>query len=146
MRKKLWIWQVVLLVAIFGLWHVATHPELVPPFVWDNPDRAAFFFGEPVKIFKVIVAWFAGGEIYPHLWVTLQETALAFVIGSALGLVVGLWLGLTPFASALLDPYIKAANAMPRVVLAPIFMVWFGLGIWSKVALGVTLVFFIVFL
>ena len=145
MRKKLWIWQVVLLVAIFAFWHVATHPELIPPFVWDNPDRAAFFFGEPVKIFKVIVEWFAGGEIYPHLWVTLQETALAFVIGSVLGLVIGLWLGLTPFASALLDPYIKAMNAMPRVVLAPIFMVWFGLGIWSKVALGVTLVFFIVF-
>jgi NitT/TauT family transport system permease protein len=145
MKRRLWIWQVVLLVAVFGIWHVATDPELIPPFVWDNPDRAAFFFGEPVKIFKVIGAWFASGEIYPHLWVTLQETALAFVIGSVLGLVIGLWLGLTPFASALLDPYIKAANAMPRVVLAPIFMVWFGLGIWSKVALGVTLVFFIVF-
>ena len=145
MKKKLWIWQCLLLVAIFAFWHVATHPEILPPFVWDNPDRAAFFFGEPVKIFKAVYVWFAGGEIYPHLWVTLQETALAFVIGSALGLGIGLWLGLTPFASALLDPYIKAANAMPRVVLAPIFMVWFGLGIWSKVALGVTLVFFIVF-
>ena len=145
MKRRLWIWQVVLLVAIFGIWHVATHPDLVPPIVWDNPSRAAFFFGEPLKIFGVIGDWFASGEIYPHLWVTLQETALAFVIGSVLGLAIGLWLGLTPFASALLDPYIKAANAMPRVVLAPIFMVWFGLGIWSKVALGVTLVFFIVF-
>jgi len=145
MKKRLWIWQAALLAAIFAFWHVATHPELVPPFVWDNPDRAAFFFGEPVKIFKAIYAWFASGEIYPHLWVTLQETALAFFIGSALGLAIGLWLGLSPMASALLDPYIKAANAMPRVVLAPIFMVWFGLGIWSKVALGVTLVFFIVF-
>ncbi|MBL0142108.1 MAG: ABC transporter permease [Betaproteobacteria bacterium] len=145
MRKKLWIWQTILLVLLFGFWHVATHPDLIPPFVWDNPNRAAFFFGEPVKIFQVIGVWFTGGEIYPHLWVTLQETALAFVIGSVAGLVIGLWLGLTPFASALLDPYIKAMNAMPRVVLAPIFMVWFGLGIWSKVALGVTLVFFIVF-
>jgi NitT/TauT family transport system permease protein len=145
MRRKLWIWQFLLLVAIFGFWHVATHPDLIPPFVWDNPNRAAFFFGEPVKIFGAIWDWFRTGEIYPHLWVTLQETALAFVIGSVLGLAIGLWLGLTPFASALMDPYIKAANAMPRVVLAPIFMVWFGLGIWSKVALGVTLVFFIVF-
>src|SRR4030095_3631617 len=80
-----------------------------------------------------------------HLWVTLQETALAFVIGAVLGLLTGLWLGLSPTASTLFDPYITAANAMPRVVLAPIFMVWFGLGIWSKVALGVTLVFFTVF-
>jgi NitT/TauT family transport system permease protein len=67
------------------------------------------------------------------------------VIGSVLGLMFGLWLGLSPTASAIFDPYITAMNAMPRVVLAPIFMVWFGLGIWSKVALGVTLVFFIVF-
>jgi NitT/TauT family transport system permease protein len=56
-----------------------------------------------------------------------------------------LWLALTPFASRLLDPYIIAVNSMPRVILAPIFAVWFGLGIWSKVLLGVTLVFFIVF-
>ncbi len=117
----------------------------MPPFVWDNPNRAAFFFGEPVKIFSAIWVWFSEGAIYQHLWVTLQETALAFVIGSLLGLAVGLWLGLSPMASALFDPYITAMNAMPRVVLAPIFMVWFGLGIGSKVALGVTLVFFIVF-
>ena len=58
---------------------------------------------------------------------------------------MGLWLALSPAAAAVFDPYIKAANAMPRVILAPIFFVWFGLGIWSKVALGVTLVFFIVF-
>ena len=145
MRKHLRLWQAGLLLAIFGLWQVLAQPELLPPIVWDNPHRAAFFFGEPLKIFHVIWVWFSGGEIYGHLWVTLQETALAFIIGSVLGLAVGLWLGLSPTASALFDPYITAMNAMPRVVLAPIFMVWFGLGIWSKVALGVTLVFFIVF-
>jgi NitT/TauT family transport system permease protein len=134
-----------MLAAIFIAWQVLAQPDLVPPFVWENPNRAAFFFGEPVKIFRVIWEWFSQGTIYQHLWVTLQETALAFVIGSLLGLAVGLWLGLSPTASALFDPYITAMNAMPRVVLAPIFMVWFGLGIWSKVALGVTLVFFIVF-
>ena len=144
-RTKLRILQLLLLAAIFAVWQVLTQPGLVPPFVWDNPDRAAFFFGEPLKMFQVIWAWFSDGTIYKHLWVTLEETVLAFVIGSALGLVVGLWLGLSGTASALLDPYITALNAMPRVVLAPIFMVWFGLGIWSKVALGVTLVFFIVF-
>jgi NitT/TauT family transport system permease protein len=144
-RRRLWIVQLFLLLAIFGAWQLLTQPGLLPPVFWDNPDRAAFFFGEPVRIFKVIWEWFAGGAIYQHLWVTLEETALAFGIGAALGLAMGLWLGLSPMASALFDPYIIAANAMPRVVLAPIFMVWFGLGIWSKVALGVTLVFFIVF-
>jgi NitT/TauT family transport system permease protein len=138
-------WQLALLASIFVVWQLLTQPELLPPIVWDNPNRAAFFFGEPLKIFAVIWEWFSSGAVYEHLWVTLQETALAFVIGSVLGLAFGLWLGLSPGASALLDPYITAMNAMPRVVLAPIFMVWFGLGIWSKVALGVTLVFFIVF-
>jgi NitT/TauT family transport system permease protein len=85
------------------------------------------------------------GDIYQHLAVTLAETVLAFAIGTATGLGAGLWLALSPAASAVLDPYIKAANSMPRVILAPIFGVWFGLGIWSKVALAVTLVFFIVF-
>jgi NitT/TauT family transport system permease protein len=144
-RRYLRLWQALILVGIFAAWQLLAQPGLIPPFVWENPDRAAFFFGEPVKIFKAIWVWFTDGTIYQHLWVTLQETVLAFVIGSVLGLAVGLWLGLSPTASALFDPYITAMNAMPRVVLAPIFMVWFGLGIWSKVALGVTLVFFIVF-
>ncbi len=145
MKRRLWPWQLLLLVLIFVAWQALTQPDLLPPLVWDNPDRAAFFFGEPVRMLRVIWSWFTEGTIYKHLWVTLEETVLAFVIGAALGLGVGLWLGLSATASALLDPYITAMNAMPRVVLAPIFMVWFGLGIWSKVALGVTLVFFIVF-
>lgn len=86
-----------------------------------------------------------GADIYQHLAVTLIETVLAFGIGTVLGLACGLWLALSPLAAAICDPYIKALNSMPRVILAPIFAVWFGLGIASKVALGVTLVFFIVF-
>lgn len=70
---------------------------------------------------------------------------MAFAVGAGTGLACGLWLALAPMASALLEPYIKAFNSMPRIVLAPIFSVWFGLGMGSKVALGVTLVFFIVF-
>jgi NitT/TauT family transport system permease protein len=104
-----------------------------------------FFFGRPLVVLRRVGEWFASGKIYPHLGVTLVETVLAFAIGTLLGIGVGLWLGLSPFASALLEPYIKGANAMPRVILAPIFAVWFGLGIASKVALGITLVFFIVF-
>ena len=145
MRRRLRVYQVLLLAAIFAVWQVLAQPGLVPNFVWENPDRAAFFFGEPLKMFKVIGDWFSEGTIYRHLWVTLEETVLAFAVGSALGLVVGLWLGLSATAAAILSPYVTAMNAMPRVVLAPIFMVWFGLDIASKVALGVTLVFFIVF-
>ena len=140
------IWQAGLLVAIFAFWHVMTTPGLVPPFMFDNDRQAAFFFGEPVKIASRIWNWFiVEADIYRHLAVTLAETLLAFGIGSVLGLAAGLWLALQPMASAILEPYIKALNSMPRIILAPIFAVWFGLGIGSKVALGVTLVFFIVF-
>ncbi len=132
---KLWLWQLLLAALMFGLWWALTAGNILPP----------FFFGEPLKVVERVFAWFSSGAIWEHIGITLLETALAFAIGTLLGLGFGLWLALSPTASALADPYIKAANAMPRVVLAPIFAVWFGLGIWSKVALGVTLVFFIVF-
>ena len=139
------LWQFGLLAGVFVSWHVLTVPGILPPLYFDDPYRAAFLFGEPLKVFGRIWNWFAGGDIYRHLWVTLVETMLAFVIGTVSGVTIGIWLALAPMASAIFDPYIKALNAMPRVILAPIFFVWFGLGIASKVALGVTLVFFIVF-
>ncbi|AMP04140.1 binding--dependent transport system inner membrane component family protein [Collimonas pratensis] len=152
--KNLRVYQALVLLLFFGIWHLATR----------NP-QTAFFFGEPLKVLQRVWQWFTVGsgslevgfgdhtwftlsfpaEIYSHLLVTLTETMLAFGIGTVFGLGVGLWLALSPLTSAILDPYIKASNAMPRVILAPIFAMWFGLGIWSKVALAVTLVFFIVF-
>jgi len=143
---NLWLWQLGILFAFFLFWHVMTAPGLIPPIMFDNDRQAAFFFGEPLKMASRIWAWFVvDADIYQHLGVTLTETLLAFAIGSVLGLVGGLWLALAPMASAIFEPYIKAMNAMPRIILAPIFSVWFGLGMGSKVALGVTLVFFIVF-
>ncbi|TNF59825.1 MAG: ABC transporter permease [Burkholderiales bacterium] len=140
------IWQLGILALLFLFWHVMTKPGLIPPFMFDNDRQAAFFFGEPVKIFQRIWAWFiTDADIYRHLWVTLAETMMAFGIGAVAGLGCGLWLALSPMASAILEPYIKALNSMPRIILAPIFAIWFGLGMGSKVALGVTLVFFIVF-
>jgi NitT/TauT family transport system permease protein len=144
-KWNLRLWQAGLLLGLFAFWHVFTHPTLIPPFYFDNPHKAAFFFGQPLEVASRIWEWFSSGSIYEHLGVTLLETVLAFIIGTASGLAIGLWLALSPTAAALLDPYIKAINSMPRVILAPIFGVWFGLGLASKVALGVTLVFFIVF-
>jgi len=142
---RLRAFQALLFVLLLVIWHVLTSPTLLPPIYFTEANQAAFFFGEPVKVFARLWQWFVSGEIYEHLWVTLVETLLAFLIGTVSGVVIGLWLALSPTASAVLDPYIKAVNAMPRVILAPIFFVWFGLGIGSKVALGVTLVFFVVF-
>jgi len=144
--KHLRLWQAALLLVLVLLWHVLTAPGLLPNVMFENDRQAAFFFGEPLKVTDRIWQWFVGhADIYQHLWITLVETALAFAIGTLLGLAFGLWLALSPIAAAIGDPYIKALNSMPRVILAPIFAVWFGLGVASKVALGVTLVFFIVF-
>ena len=140
------VWQIGLLIAVFVFWHLMTTPGLIPPLMFENDKQAAFFFGEPLPIFGRVWKWFVvDADIYQHLGVTLIETLLAFVLGAGFGLAAGLWLALAPMASAILEPYIKALNSMPRIILAPIFAVWFGLGIASKVALGVTLVFFIVF-
>jgi len=137
--------QILIFAVLVAAWYLLTAPGLVPAFYFEQDNRAAFFFGEPQKVFRVIFEWFASGEIFSHLAITLLETVLGFVIGAVSGLGIGLWLALSPTASAVTEPYIKGFNSMPRVVLAPIFAVWFGLGIWSKVALGVTLVFFVVF-
>ena len=104
-----------------------------------------FFFSTPVDVFSQIVKWFSSGVIWKHLFITLWESIIAFVIGSIGGVLVGFWFARKPLVAAVFDPYVKMINALPRVVLAPIFALWLGLGIWSKVALGVTLVFFIVF-
>jgi len=132
--------QILVAVVCIGAWYIfSTYPiagrVLLPP----------FFFSNPVDVAKQIVDWFVSGVIWKHLWVTLEESILAFVIGSAGGILVGFWFARQPRTAAVFDPYVKIANALPRVVLAPIFTLWLGLGIWSKVALGVTLVFFIVF-
>jgi len=139
-RVTLLTLQIAVAVVFIGLWHaLTTYPVfgvvLLPP----------FFFSNPLDVAHQIVKWFATGVIWKHLWVTLVESMLAFVIGSIGGVLVGFWFARQPRTAAVFDPYVKMANALPRVVLAPIFTLWLGLGIWSKVALGVTLVFFIVF-
>lgn len=122
------IWQIGATVPIFG--HM-----LLPK----------FFFSTPGDVIGRVISMFASGKIWVHISITLTETVLAFAIGALGGILVGFWFARKPFVAAVFEPYIKMANSLPRVVLAPIFMLWLGLGIWSKVALGVTLVFFIVF-
>ena len=139
-RARLLGLQVVVALVLIAAWHVGSS---VP--IFGTLLLPKFFFSTPADVFTRIVKLFAAGTIWKHLWVTLVETVLGFAIGAALGIMFGFWFARSPRVAAIFDPYVKMANALPRVVLAPIFMLWFGLGIWSKVALGVTLVFFIVF-
>src|SRR3954471_12488062 len=117
--------------------------------VWESGAASgvlySFFFSRPSDIVRRIVEWIGTGVLWAHVGTTFIEAILAFVIGGSFGVVFGLVLAGVPLLAALLEPYIRIANALPRVVLAPMFLLWFGLGVWSKVALGVTVVFFIVF-
>ena len=139
-KVKLLSLQLLVAVVAILLWHVlSTMP------VGDVTVLPPFFFSTPYDVAARVIKWFAEGTIWRHLWITLWESALAFVVGSVGGVLVGFWFARQPNVAAVLDPYVKVINALPRIVLAPIFTLWFGLGILSKVALGVTLVFFIVF-
>src|SRR6202011_448893 len=124
---------------IVGGWEVSTRLEWVD----------VFFFGQPSGIAAQLVKWGQNGTAQGPLWeqilVTLEETILGFLIGVILGVVFGIFLGRNRLVADVCGPYIKAMNAMPRVVLGSIFVIAFGLGIQSKVALAVVLVFFVVF-
>jgi NitT/TauT family transport system permease protein len=131
--------QLLVAVIIFGSWQLLADHQILDP----------FFFSSPLLIMNHIIDWFtegtSQGPLYIHFLVTFEETLLAFVIGVILGVIAGYVLGISNLLSIIFGPYIQMLNALPRVVLAPIFIIWLGLGMPSKVALGVTLTFFIVF-
>ncbi len=131
--------RILLLVVILGDWEFGTRIGVIDPFFW----------GRPSGIWRQIVAWVIQGTALGPLWVqilvTLEEAIIGFVIGVVLGIIFGVVLGSDHFLADILGPYVKTANAIPRVTLAPLFAIGLGLGIQSKVALAVVLVFFIVF-
>jgi NitT/TauT family transport system permease protein len=134
-RSGMIVWQLALAAAVLLAWEWAAASNLLDP----------FFFSRPSAIVLRVAQWVGTGALWVHLSTTFTEAILSFLIGGVLGVLFGFTLAGSQFLAALLQPYIRMANALPRVGLAPIFILWFGLGIWSKVALGVTVVFFIVF-
>jgi NitT/TauT family transport system permease protein len=147
--RRVWLvlLQVLVAVVLIGVWHLGSTVKV--PAGWISQKAFfpldPFFFSNPFAVFGRTWRDFYTGVIWYHLGITLLETVLAFAIGAIGGVLVGFWFARQEMVAAVFDPYVKMANALPRVVLAPIFALWLGLGIWSKVALGVTLVFFIVF-
>jgi NitT/TauT family transport system permease protein len=131
--------RVLVIVVIIGGWELASRVGIVDSFFW----------GQPSGIWMQLVTWVTQGTAQGSLWeqiaVTIEEAILGFVIGAVLGVVFGIVLGRNRFLADVLGPYIKVANSIPRVTLAPLFAIGLGLGMQSKVALAVVLVFFIVF-
>lgn len=88
---------------------------------------------------------FGSGEIWPNLVVTAEELVLGYAIGAGLGVVTGYVLGRKPLLARIVEPYLLAFYGVPKIALAPLLVIWFGIGMWSKVALAATMVFFLVF-
>jgi sulfonate transport system permease protein len=131
--------RVAIFVVLIGGWELCARAGIVDP----------FFFGEPSKIVSQLQTWAQHGTEAGTLWeqilVTLEEAVLGFIIGVVLGVVCGITLGRVPLLAEIFSPYIKVMNSIPRIVLGSIFILWLGLGLSSKVALAVVLVFFAVF-
>jgi NitT/TauT family transport system permease protein len=130
--------RVALVVAWLGSWEVAARTAIDP-----------FYYSKPSAIWDKLVVWFTDGTSQGTIWeniaVTLEEAVLGFVLGTVAGVVLGVVLGRARFLADVLAPFIKGANAIPRIVLASLFVIWFGLGMSSKVATAFVLVFFAVF-
>jgi NitT/TauT family transport system permease protein len=131
--------RVAIFAALVGGWELAARAKVVDP----------FFFGQPSKIVDQLKTWIEhgtdAGPLSQQIFVTLEEAALGFVIGVVLGVVCGIALGRVQLLADIFSPYIKVMNSIPRIVLGSIFILWLGLGLASKVALAVVLVFFAVF-
>ncbi|MEU2955372.1 ABC transporter permease, partial [Streptomyces xanthochromogenes] len=131
--------RVLLLALVVALWEILARAEVIDP----------FNFSMPSAIWDQIREWAvhgtAQGPLWEQVWYTLYEALLGWVLGVTAGVVLGITLGRIRFLADVLGPYIKVLNAIPRIVLAPIFLIWFGLGPASKVASAVVLVFFPVF-
>jgi len=126
--------RIAFLVGVIIFWETVSETfGLVHP-VWIS---------SPSRIVNRLINWIISGEIARHLAITLWETLLGFLIGASFGILLGLILGLYKKALAILEPYLMALNSLPRIALAPLFILWFGIGITSKVILIITMVLFI---
>jgi NitT/TauT family transport system permease protein len=161
-QRLIWTVRVILVIAVLGLWEFSARywvdfdgkTHWSKDLSWKK-DAAQwimdpFLYSMPSKIAEQLVAWFqtgtSTGTIWQHIGFTLYEATAGFVIGAVVGVVLGIVLGRASFPSAVLAPFIKAGNAIPRIVLATIFVLWFGSqGPNSKIATAFVLVFFPVF-
>jgi NitT/TauT family transport system permease protein len=135
----IWVGRAALAVAVVGGWQWFTAEGWV--------DK--FFFGQPSEIWNSLVMLFTDGTAFGTIWenlgVTMEEAVLGFLLGTFVGVVLGILLGSNKYLSAVVGPYIRIVNSIPRIVLGSIFIVAFGLGVFPKVLLAAVLVFFVVF-
>jgi NitT/TauT family transport system permease protein len=123
-------------------------PGIVLLLFWQwasGPLIREIYVSKPTAIAQRLYELFFSGEIYPHLWTTGRELVLGYVVGVAGGVISGYALGRSPTLASIFEPYVMAFYGVPKIALAPLFIIWFGIGMASKVALAAIMVFFLVF-
>jgi NitT/TauT family transport system permease protein len=140
-RRRLLVWaaRLATLVIVIGGWQLLTSAKIVDKFFWGQPS------GIVAQLSDWVRHGTAYGSIWQQIWITFKEAVLGFIVGVLAGVIVGVLLGQFRFFADVLSPYIKVANAIPRIVLGSLFTVALGLGIAAKVSLAAVLVFFVVF-
>ena len=136
--RRRWIIQALRIlvgVALVGAWHISSGWLI---------DK--LFVSSPEAVFGRLVKWAGDGTLWNNLSITLLATVLGFTIGSTVGFCLGLLFGRYRGVADVFDPYITALYSIPKIALAPLFIIWFGIGIESKVAVSASIVFFVVFL
>ncbi len=127
--------SLALLLAVLAAWYGLVQWRRLPPLVLPLPTAVA----------RALVQNLLDGFLWPHLWVTLSEILLGFIGGSALGIGLGSLVALAPLAQRVLNPYIIASQAMPKLALAPLFVIWCGFGIVPKALIAALIAFFPLF-
>lgn len=133
-KVVLWGWRLLVLAALIGLWQLVIALHMVDPIIAKSPRQVLSFLRQSSS----------SGELWTNTADTMEAMFIAFGLASVVGVIVGIVLGLLPSAERVFTPFLDAANAMPRIALAPVFIVWLGIGISAKVALAFSIVVFIV--
>jgi NitT/TauT family transport system permease protein len=133
-RGLVWLTRVAILVVVLVTWQL-TSGHLFPSFIMSSPSQ----------VWDQLTTWLGNGYILSNLGVTLKETFIGFIAGTLLGAAAGIAIGLSKFASDVLSPYINALYAVPKIMLGPLFVVWFGIDLTMKATLAGLFVVFIVF-
>lgn len=108
---------------------------------WIEP----FLISSPTRIFTSLISGFREGDLFQHSWVTFTEIAIGYPIGAIAGIGLGYAFGRSRLLAEIFEPIIMALNGIPRTALAPLFIVWLGIGLWSKVGVVFLLTFFLNF-
>jgi NitT/TauT family transport system permease protein len=130
---KTTLYQIILVCAIFAIWEFATRAGYIK----------VYLYGQPSGIWEEIILGIADGSILHHTWITAQEAVIGFAIGSFFGSAAGLALWISPTVANLLRPIMVAANGVPKIALAPLIIVWFGVGMESKIAIAAIITFIV---